>query len=55
MTVKELIEKLKGFDEKLEVVITEYGGVLDIGYAVFQTEVWKSKDGKETEYLDILL
>jgi len=53
MTVKELIEKLKLFDENLEVIISPDGGVLEIGYAVFQTEVWKTKDGKKSEFLDI--
>lgn len=54
MTVKELIEKLKSFDENLEVIVSDnYGGTFDLDDASFKTETWKTKDGKDFELLDI--
>lgn len=53
MTVKELIEKLKTFDESLEVVISADGGAFDLDDAVINTETWQTKDGKDFELLDI--
>lgn len=53
MTVKELIEKLKKFDENLEVIISADGGVFEIDDALIKTETWKTKDGKDVELLDI--
>lgn len=53
MTVKELIEKLKSYDENLEVVVSVDGGTFDLDDAVIQTETWKTKDGKDFELLDI--
>lgn len=53
MTVKELIEKLKKFDENLEVNICAYGGVLDLEHAEMKVETWKTKDGKVIDELDI--
>lgn len=53
MTVKELIEKLKKFDDNLEVIISADGGVFEIDDAIIKTETWKTKDGKDTELLDI--
>ncbi len=53
MTVKELIEKLNGFNENLEVVISADGGVFEIDDALFKTETWQTKDGKDIELLDI--
>lgn len=56
MTVKELIEKLKSFDENLEVAVSDnYGGTFDLDDAAFNTETWKTKDGKDFELLDICL
>lgn len=43
MTVKELIEKLKEFDESLEVVISADGGVYEVDDALIKTETWKTK------------
>ena len=53
MTVKEFIEKLKKFDENLEVIISADGGAFDIDDALIKTETWKTKDGKDVELLDI--
>lgn len=53
MTVKEFIEKLKKFDENLEVIISADGGAFDIDDALIETETWKTKDGKDVELLDI--
>lgn len=53
MTVKELIEKLKSFNENLEVIIAADGGAFDIDDALIETETWKTKDGKDFELLDI--
>ena len=54
MTVKELVEKLKSFDENLEVIISDnYGGTFDLDDAAIKTETWKTKDGKDFELLDI--
>jgi len=53
MTVKEFIEKLKTFDENLEVIVSADGGVFEIEDAFIKTETWKKKDGKEFELLDI--
>ena len=53
MTIKELIEKLKEFNENLEVIVSADGGVFEIDYALIETETWKTKDGKDTEILSI--
>lgn len=53
MTVKELIEKLKKFDESLEVIISADGGVFEMDDALIVVETWKTKDGKDVELLDI--
>lgn len=53
MTVKELIEKLKKFDDNLEVIISADGGVFEIDDALIKTETWKTKDDKDIELLDI--
>ena len=55
MTVKELIEKLKSFDENLEVIVSAEGEAFDLDDAAFKTEAWKTKDGKYFELLDILV
>ena len=55
MTVKELIEKLKSFDENLEVIVSADGGAFDLDDAAIKTEIWKAKDGKDFELLDICL
>lgn len=55
MTVKEFIEKLKSFDENLEVVISAEGEAFDLDDAAFKTETWKTKDDKDFELLDILV
>ena len=56
MTVKELIEKLKGFDENLEVMVSSesYLGVFCLDHAVINTETWQTK-GCKTEVLNISL
>ena len=53
MTVKELIEKLKEFDENLEVIISADGGVFEFNDALIKTETWKTKNGKDFELLDV--
>ena len=53
MTIKELIEKLKSFDENVEVVISADGGTFDLDDALIEIETWKTKDGKDIELLDI--
>jgi len=53
MTVKELIEKLKEFDENLEVLVSADGGTFCLDDAVIQTETWHTKDGKDIERLGI--
>lgn len=53
MTVKELIEKLKKFDESLQVIISADGGVFEMDDALIVVETWKTKDGKDVELLDI--
>lgn len=53
MTVKELIEKLKSFDENLEVVVSADGSAFDLDDALIETETWKTKDGRDFELLDI--
>lgn len=53
MTVKELIEKLKEFDENLGVIVSSDGGVFEVDDAVIKTETWHTKDGKDFELLDI--
>ena len=53
MTVKELIEKLKSFDENLEVIVSADGGVFEMDDAIIKTETWQTKDGKDFELLDI--
>jgi hypothetical protein len=53
MTVKELIEKLKKFDENLEVIVSADGGVFEMDDALIMVETWKTKDGKDFELLDI--
>ena len=56
MTVKELIEKLKGFDENLEVIVSsEDRDVFYLDEAVINTETWRSKDGKNVKILNISL
>lgn len=53
MTVKELIEKLKAFNENLEVIISADGGVFEIDDALIKIETWQTKDGKDFDLLDI--
>lgn len=53
MTVKELIEKLKSFDENLEVIVSADGGAFCFDDALIEVETWKTKDGKDFELLDI--
>lgn len=53
MTVKELIEKLKSFDENLEVNVGADGGTFCLDDAAIQTEIWHTKDGKDIERLGI--
>lgn len=53
MTVKELIEKLKTFDENLEVNICADGGAFDLDDAVIMIETWAAEDGKQFDALDI--
>ena len=53
MTVNELIEKLKSFDENLEVIVSADGGAFDLDDALIETETWKTKDGKDFKLLDI--
>jgi hypothetical protein len=54
MTVKELIEKLKSFDENLEVIVSADGGAFSLDDAVIETDIWHTKDGKDIERLDIM-
>lgn len=54
MTVKELIEKLKSFDENLEVIVSADGGAFNLDDAVIETDIWHTKDGKDIERLDIM-
>ena len=53
MTVKELIEKLKSFDQNLEIIVSADGDTFCLDDAVIKTETWKTKDGKDFERLDI--
>ena len=53
MTVKEFIEKLKLFDENLEVIVSADGGAFCLDDAVIEIETWKTKDGKDFDLLDI--
>ena len=53
MTVKELIEKLKEFDENLKVNVLADGGTFCLDDAVIGIEIWHTKDGRDIEMLDI--
>lgn len=54
MTVKELIEKLKSFDENLKIVVSTDGFDLCLDNAIFETEIfWHTKTGEEIEKLHI--
>lgn len=55
MTVKELIEKLKTFDENMEVYASTDDGTvdLDLDDAVIKTETWTAEDGKQFDALGI--
>lgn len=53
MTVGELIEKLKSYDENLEVNICANGGAFDLDDAVIMIETWTAEDGKRFDALDI--
>lgn len=53
MTVKELIEKLKSFDENLEIIVSADGGTFCFDDALIDVETWKTKDGKDLKLLDI--
>lgn len=53
MTVKELIEKLKEFDENLKVNVGADGGTFDLDDASIKIETWHTKDGKDIERLGI--
>ena len=55
MTVKELIEKLKSFDENLEVIVSADGGAFKLDDAVIETDIWHTRNGKDIERLDIIL
>ena len=54
MTVKELIDKLKSFEENLEVLVSGEGGTFCLDDdALIEIETWKTKDGKDIELLAI--
>lgn len=57
MTVKELIEKLKSFDENLEVMVSSesYLGVFCLDHAAISAETWQTNGGKAIEVLNISL
>lgn len=54
MTVQELIEKLKSFDENLKIVVSAAGVALYLDNAIIETEIfWQTKTGEEIEKLHI--